>query len=184
MNGDYSLGELKTIKRGANAIRQDRRLMSKMEHFNDALPTTFSSGGPVIGPGTSTSDSVKARLSNGEYVINAASTQANKPLVQAINNSNGRRVSSDGGVINSMKVSNRQPRKEKITVVHNFGAIKGEINVKFPNNMMMQIGDELTKDPKFRAQLTQMVANNFVNIYDKGKNKESSSIYNKTAVFG
>lgn len=31
----------------------------------------FSSGGPVFGPGTSTSDSIDARLSNGEYVLTA-----------------------------------------------------------------------------------------------------------------
>lgn len=33
----------------------------------------FASGGYVSGPGTSTSDSIPARLSNGEYVINAQS---------------------------------------------------------------------------------------------------------------
>jgi hypothetical protein len=32
---------------------------------------SFAEGGRVAGPGTSTSDSVLARLSNGEYVINA-----------------------------------------------------------------------------------------------------------------
>lgn len=37
--------------------------------------TTVATGGYVIGPGTSTSDSIPARLSNGEYVINAASVQ-------------------------------------------------------------------------------------------------------------
>ena len=36
---------------------------------------TFADGGPVFGPGTSTSDSIPARLSNGEYVIKADSVQ-------------------------------------------------------------------------------------------------------------
>lgn len=35
----------------------------------------ISSGGLVMGPGTSTSDSIPARLSNGEFVIRAASVQ-------------------------------------------------------------------------------------------------------------
>lgn len=33
---------------------------------------TLAAGGPVVGPGSSTSDSVPAWLSNGEYVVNAA----------------------------------------------------------------------------------------------------------------
>lgn len=35
----------------------------------------FKTGGYVSGPGSSTSDSIPARLSNGEYVINAAATR-------------------------------------------------------------------------------------------------------------
>lgn len=35
----------------------------------------LASGGPVVGPGTSTSDSVHAMLSDGEYVLNAASVR-------------------------------------------------------------------------------------------------------------
>ncbi|GAA4100950.1 hypothetical protein [Nonomuraea soli] len=44
-----------------------------------------SAGGPISGPGTGTSDDVPAWLSNGEYVINAASTKKYKPLIEAIN---------------------------------------------------------------------------------------------------
>jgi len=43
-------------------------------------------GGPVYGPGTSTSDSVLLRASAGEYVINADAYAKNKALVEAINN--------------------------------------------------------------------------------------------------
>ena len=32
-------------------------------------------GGPVRGPGTATSDSIPALLSNGEYVLNAEATK-------------------------------------------------------------------------------------------------------------
>lgn len=42
-------------------------------------------GGPVSGPGTGTSDSIVARLSHGEFVVNAASARRYLPLVQAIN---------------------------------------------------------------------------------------------------
>lgn len=36
----------------------------------------FASGGSVVGPGTGTSDSIPARLSNGEYVLNASAVKA------------------------------------------------------------------------------------------------------------
>lgn len=42
-------------------------------------------GGQISGPGTGTSDSILARLSDGEYVINAASTAKHLPLIEAIN---------------------------------------------------------------------------------------------------
>lgn len=38
-------------------------------------PVPFASGGAVRGPGTGTSDSINARLSNGEYVIKASSVR-------------------------------------------------------------------------------------------------------------
>lgn len=45
----------------------------------------FKDGGQVAGPGTGRSDSVLARLSRGEYVVNAKATQANLGLLEAIN---------------------------------------------------------------------------------------------------
>ncbi|MEV0294533.1 hypothetical protein [Nocardia sp. NPDC050710] len=45
----------------------------------------FNTGGFVSGPGTSTSDDIFARLSNGEFVMNAAATAKNLPLLQLLN---------------------------------------------------------------------------------------------------
>jgi hypothetical protein len=45
----------------------------------------FPSGGPVQGPGTGTSDSILARVSNGEFVVNAKETAKHLPLLEAIN---------------------------------------------------------------------------------------------------
>lgn len=44
-----------------------------------------AAGGLISGPGTGTSDSILARLSDGEYVINAAATRRYLPLLEAIN---------------------------------------------------------------------------------------------------
>jgi len=51
------------------------------------LKRNYSLGGPVFGAGTATSDSIPAMLSNGEYVINAASVQAyGKEVFDSFNN--------------------------------------------------------------------------------------------------
>jgi hypothetical protein len=55
------------------------------------LPESSSSlsghatGGQISGPGTGTSDSIVARLSDGEFIVNAAATAQHLPLLHAIN---------------------------------------------------------------------------------------------------
>lgn len=49
----------------------------------------FSKGGNVWGAGTATSDSIDAKLSNGESVINAAATARYAPILSSINQSTG-----------------------------------------------------------------------------------------------
>lgn len=49
----------------------------------------FASGGYVSGPGTATSDSIPAMLSNGESVINAKSTAMFGPLLSGLNQAGG-----------------------------------------------------------------------------------------------
>jgi hypothetical protein len=44
-----------------------------------------ATGGYITGPGTATSDSILARLSNGEYVINARATARHRQLLEQIN---------------------------------------------------------------------------------------------------
>ena len=45
----------------------------------------FAQGGKVTGPGTGTSDSVPANLSNGEFVMTAKATKMFEPLLAAMN---------------------------------------------------------------------------------------------------
>lgn len=45
----------------------------------------FASGGRITGPGTGTSDSIPIMASNGEFVVNAASTRRYLPVLNAIN---------------------------------------------------------------------------------------------------
>jgi hypothetical protein len=53
--------------------------------------STFAEGGLVSGPGTTTSDSIPAMLSNKEFVVNADATQKHLPLLHAMNS--GRKIS-------------------------------------------------------------------------------------------
>jgi hypothetical protein len=53
--------------------------------LGEALGLKAATGGRVTGPGTGTSDSIPARLSNGEFVVNAKSTKDNLALLHAIN---------------------------------------------------------------------------------------------------
>jgi hypothetical protein len=56
----------------------------------------YPGGGQGSGAGTSTSDSIDAKLSAGEYVVNAKSFAANAGLVAAINGANGPLGGSSG----------------------------------------------------------------------------------------
>lgn len=60
----------------------------------------FADGGHVTGPGGPTSDDIPAMLSNGEYVINAASTKRHRRLLDAINSGSIARLAS-GGLVRS-----------------------------------------------------------------------------------
>lgn len=71
---------------------------------NKAKGQKYATGGYVEGPGTGTSDSIPARLSNGEFVVNAKATKRNLPLLAAINGgmgSGGRRYATGGLVMPS-----------------------------------------------------------------------------------
>lgn len=56
---------------------------------NEVKAPKFATGGLVEGAGTGTSDSISARLSNGESVINARSTAMFAPLLSSINQAGG-----------------------------------------------------------------------------------------------
>ncbi|MBK5960274.1 hypothetical protein CCR97_19005 [Rhodoplanes elegans] len=65
----------------------------------------FAGGGLVHGPGSSTSDSVPARLSRGEYVVNAAATRRSLPLLEAINSGGRLAAFASGGLVEPRRLS-------------------------------------------------------------------------------
>lgn len=61
----------------------------------------LAGGGQVRGPGSGTSDSVPAWLSNGEFVVNAAATAKHLPLLRAINDNTAMPKFAAGGLYES-----------------------------------------------------------------------------------
>lgn len=82
---------IKSVEGGTTKIKQP---------YTVAAETTLATGGYISGAGTGTSDSIPARLSDGEYVINAAATRRNKPLLDKIN-SGGSTGYAAGGPVTS-----------------------------------------------------------------------------------
>jgi tape measure domain-containing protein len=74
----------------------------------------FASGGKVYGPGTSRSDSIPAMLSNGEFVVNAASTARHGALLQSINSGSFSHF-ADGGVVGGSAVAGVQSISPAVT---------------------------------------------------------------------
>ena len=81
----------------AGAIATGLRNLSAINN----APIPFAQGGMVGGYGSGTSDSVNARLSKGETVINAKSTRMFKPILSQINQAGGGVGFADGGTLDT-----------------------------------------------------------------------------------
>lgn len=79
--------EVKKISMYDSITPDIRRIMNTTGRaFKDGgFVSRFASGGFVSGAGTARSDSIPAMLSNGEFVVNARATAANRQLLETIN---------------------------------------------------------------------------------------------------
>jgi hypothetical protein len=64
-------------------------------------PVLKADGGYISGPGSSRSDSIPARLSNGEFVVNAGSTAKHRALLESMNSGHLRGF-ADGGFVSNV----------------------------------------------------------------------------------
>lgn len=86
----------------------------------------LADGGPIVGAGTATSDSIPAMLSNGEYVLNAkAVKRVGRPLLDAINYGHARHFAS-GGLASSSVVHVTNGHSSGSPVVINVSAIDAD----------------------------------------------------------
>jgi hypothetical protein len=111
-----------------------------------------ASGGYIRGPGSGTSDSIPAMLSNGEFVINAEATKRNKRLLEAINSNEIAKFAS-GGAVGVMSNINETPRSTPQSVQ--------QININITGDISRQT----------RAEVIQMLPSiaEGVNIHNREK---------------
>lgn len=93
----------------------------------------FATGGRIRGPGTGTSDSILARVSNGEYVMSAAAVK--KYGANMMDNLNGMSIPqfNTGGMVNT--VSNAEPRSIGTVSFHLPGGDSFSLDVAGANSM-------------------------------------------------
>ena len=104
--------------------------------FIKLLP--FANGGFVSGPGTGTSDSIPAALSDGEFVVNARATRENLELLHSINSGRMNRFATGGFV-----TPNR--RSKTLAPVNGKGVVKQEINFNVTGDVSRQTRKEVIK---------------------------------------
>ena len=85
-----------------------------------ASPIKFAVGGLVRGPGSETSDSIPAMLSDGEFVVNSRSTRLFQPILSAINSSADLPGFAMGGLVDSNRDRPAKDNTESIAEAINF----------------------------------------------------------------
>ncbi|MDR7147145.1 phage tail length tape measure family protein [Rhizobium sp. BE258] len=106
----------------------------------------FADGGHVSGEGGPTSDSIPAMLSNGEFVINAASTRKHRKLLEAINSGSVAHLAKGGIVAPALAPSG--------------GYGRGDVEIKIINNNGSQV--KQTKRKTASGQSIEMVIDDVV----------------------
>ena len=75
------IAELETLQANSSVTLDINVVANRLSTINSQVPAAArAAGGFVFGPGTSTSDSIPARLSNGEYVLSAAMLSGRQPV--------------------------------------------------------------------------------------------------------
>ncbi|MBO9552233.1 phage tail length tape measure family protein [Pseudomonas sp.] len=118
---------------GANAVPAAAALASTTTLAAGlAVVPGFATGGYVSGAGSGTSDSITARLSNGEFVVNAEATKRNRSLLEAINSNERVSVSGGGGRTIVQSGNGRGGERDK--------PVRGDISFNFNVSVQAQPG--------------------------------------------
>ncbi len=88
----------------------------------------FATGGQIKGPGTGTSDSIPAMLSNGEFIVNAKQSAKHLSLLSAINNGKVKKFAAggmvgDSGMIGTIASNSNQSASQQVFNINVTGDI-------------------------------------------------------------
>jgi len=115
----------------------------------------YATGGLLKGPGTGTSDSIPALLSNGEYVINAKATAKNKPLLDAINYSGVVPKFATGGMVNFTNTLVQSAGKESLArVIEGRKELQEAITNNKVTESILKLDSSSIKEKYFNKELT------------------------------
>ena len=126
---DNASGAIANVKRELNGVPRNIPVSINIRAYGAAAAIAaahaaavqaqikpHATGGWIHGPGTGTSDSIPALLSNGEFVVNAAAARQNAALLEAIN---GRGTVSGNRLAAGGPVTSRTVDASGVTVNYN-----------------------------------------------------------------
>jgi TP901 family phage tail tape measure protein len=118
----------------------------------------FASGGMISGPGSGTSDSIPAMVSNGEYITNAKQTKKYLPLLQAIsqNKVSGYASKSGGSLVGGPDVSSFTNAVGLFTKQENYDLKANKANAGSLGKSILASGGK-SLSPILHEAITQML---------------------------
>lgn len=125
----------------------------------------YAEGGPVKGNGTSTSDDIYARLSNGEYVIKASAAKKFRPYLDAINGEKEGSVRPSGSFKERYNITSVEPPvNQQNGANRGFGDIgkvsidvTGTIDLKLDGKTKTVNAEDIFSSPKFIESLIKNI---------------------------
>ncbi len=121
-------GPLSTTNTNGEQSWQWVRDLYKSGNFSDRA--LYAMGGFVAGPGTGTSDSINAGLSNGEYVVTASATSRWRPLLDMLNAGYAGGGSNDNSLVLELRALREEVAKLRaenqagqVAIAQNTGAL-------------------------------------------------------------
>lgn len=131
-----------------------------------AVVPGFATGGYVSGAGTGTSDSITARLSDGEFVVNAQATKRNRSLLEAINSNERVSLASQGSSV-AVAQQGSQGGTQATQVIH---------QVTIENYSQSQIETRTDSDGRLRVivqaavdEISGQLASGYGQVVDAGE---------------
>ncbi|WP_313193704.1 tape measure protein [Shinella zoogloeoides] len=117
----------------------------------------FADGGAVSGPGTSTSDSIPAMLSDGEYVVNARATRKHRAVLEAINSGKAPAFAT-GGIVSRNAFSSSSTYAPSVAINMHGSSGNPKQDARFAQQVASAVDAALQKPDGFRRTEGQKLA--------------------------